>query len=87
MSGEVALAAQRLVASSCKKQGLEPRISDPAVIAKIAAILSSGGPDGIDAVRGKAVEASPTRVDHDVVEDGGHDRPPAAERQPGPGAP
>ena len=71
-------AAERLVVASCEAQGIQPKISDPVVLGKIAAALRSDAPVGRNALRVEAVEARPPRIDGDGLEDGREDRPLAA---------
>ncbi len=79
-------AAERIAADSCRSQGFAPKISDPVVLGKVAALLRSDAPDRRDPIGVKAVEATPRRVDDDVIEQGGEDRPPATEREVRPDA-
>jgi hypothetical protein len=79
--GAVREAARRLVISSCREQGIEPKIIDPVVIGKVAAVLDSDAPPRLDAVRVETVEAPPRGLDRDVVDERGEDRPAARERQ------
>ena len=84
------VAARRLADASRDAQGLEPKITDPVVIGKVAALLKRGVahsdlPLGRDARGVEAVEAAPSRVDRDVLEDRREDRSLAAERQTAPG--
>lgn len=78
-------AARRLVLASCKAQGIEPKISNPVVIGRVASMLDSGAPDRLDPLGLETVEAAPTGPDRGVVQNGGDDRPPAGERQVVPG--
>lgn len=77
--------ARRLAVASCEAQGIPAKITDPVVIGKVASILRSDTPHGRHALGVKAVEATPSRLDRDVVEDRGEDGPPASEGQVAPG--
>lgn len=74
-------AARRIVESSCRDQGFEAQVGDPAIVGKIASILriGSAAPGGSDAARVKAVEAADRRVDGDGVKDSGEHRAFAAQ--------
>lgn len=84
---QITEAAQRLVFASCQRQGIEPKITDPVVIGKVAALVGSDVPDGRYTVRVEAVKAAAGRSDRDVVDQDGEDRPSTCERQTSPGVP
>lgn len=71
-------AARRIAADSAHSQGFGVRISDPAVLGKISALIDSDAPDRLDPIRIEAVEAPATGGDHDMLNDGGEDCPLAA---------
>jgi hypothetical protein len=68
-------AARRIVESSRREQGLEPKITDPVVLGKVASILRVGSGPPVERYpsRVKAVETSDSSGDRDRVEDGKED--------------
>lgn len=78
--------ARRLAVSSCREQGLDPKVTDPVVLGKLAALLGSELPDGGDAGRVEAVATAHCGVDRDVLDQGPEDGPPATERKVAPSA-
>lgn len=70
--------ARRIALESCREQGLDAHLTDPVVLRKIAAVIGSDAPDGVDPVRVEAVAATDGRVDDDVIEQRREDGPLAA---------
>ena len=71
-------AAHRIAVASCEAQRIDVKVSDPVVLGKVAAVLRSNAPLGRDALRVEAVEALPSRIDGDGLEQGREDRSLAA---------
>jgi hypothetical protein len=64
------------VETTCAAQGVPVKIDDRNVLVSVGTLLglrpqALGTPDRIEAGRVEPVEASPSRVDDDVVENGG----------------
>ena len=74
-------AARRLVVSSCRDQGLAPKVTDPVVLGKLAGLLRSDSPRGGDPRGVEAVTAAHRRTDGHVLKQGREDGPLTTERQ------
>ncbi len=77
-------AARRLADSSCREQGLDPKVTDPVVLGKLAGLLRSDPPGGGDPGGVEAVTAAHRRADGDVLNQGREDGPLTTERQVAP---
>ena len=66
------------VETTCAAQGVPVKIDDRNVLVTVGVLLGLrpqplGTPDRIEAGRVETVEAPPSRIDDDVIEDGGDD--------------
>lgn len=74
MSESLSEAARRIASRSCREQGLDARVTDAAILGKLAALIrSSDAPDRIDAIGVEPVAATDGGVDNDVLDQGGED--------------
>ena len=77
-------AARRLAVSSCREQGLDPKVTDPVVLGKLAGLLRSDSPGGGDPLGVEAITAADRRTDGHVLNQGREDGPLTTERQVAP---
>ena len=81
--------ARRWVDETCRAQGVEPKISDPATVLKVAAVLieASDAPDRIQAVGVKSVAPTRRAADDHMIENRRNDGALLMEVELGPAAP